>query len=264
MKSMLVTANHRISQDGIELIAAGPAFVQNVFSACWGEVKSAGSSLTEKYQGIIELIKTGTIIRGKNKTALEQFYLGYFHEQAAFNTTDKKEKRMLLETALSHYHEYMKIGKGKGEENYYSRLHAGYIMHAFGYSWPKTEEVLLNAYETDPARGESMELIIHYYMSVGEYAIAYIFSLFSKDMFYGRMPFPERKWGLDPDFYNWRVLDIHVAICCQLGQFDEAADVFSVLKRQTRIHPELLSQEEITKIGEKSKLFQTCNYSYQN
>jgi hypothetical protein len=206
--------------------------------------------------GFIRLLSTGKLTAGKKRLDIQNFYLAYFYEQAARHATDPQIRISLLEKALMHYQQIRQKENAKGEHLYYSLWHTGLIMDLLEGPWPAVEDRFLAAYEQEPTRGESLEAIIRHYIKIQQWPVAYIFSAFAKDRFLGRPPSSSAKWGPNAAFYHWKVLDIHTAVCFNMGMREEATHTFSILLARTKEQPGLFSPKEIENIQDKVKIIQ--------
>jgi hypothetical protein len=50
--------------------------------------------------------------------------------------------------------------------------------------WNLTLQECLKAYAVDPSRGESIKTIIDYYLQIGEWSLAYLYSKFAIETFH--------------------------------------------------------------------------------
>jgi hypothetical protein len=94
-------------------------------------------------------------------------------------------------------------------------------------------------------------------MSQKEWNIAYIFSSFSKSHLVNKNPYSQNKLQLDHPFYNWKALDFHVAVCSQIGRWEEATKTYEQLVRLTEEHQEYFHPEEIQRINNNRIIFET-------
>jgi|GEM_PF-3273078 len=233
----------------------GPQFAASILTSLAQKNGSTSSDSYGKYVTFIDLLNNMALVKGKNKASTKDFYLGWTHEMAASASCELEIRKYHLEKALAYFLEFIRSGKRYGEPLYYSYLASGFIMQALQYEWPETEESFLSAFESDPARGESLRAIIKYYSAIQQLDIAYIFSSYSKQHFLDQAP-AQAKWGFEAAIYSWKVLDLHTAVCFQLGRMDEAVETFFQLLSRTQRQPELFAPAEIEKIQGNAKLFQ--------
>ncbi len=182
------------------------------------------------------------------------FSLGQSSYQAAMQSPDAAEKSSLLKTALDHFARFLQGRIRKGDQYFYAYLSSGIIMQVLSYEWKEVERMFLLAYESTPTRGESIKEIIKHYISEKKWPVAYIFTLYARDHFLGNPP-ANNNWGVDRDFYNWKVLDYHAVTCLSLGKTKEANSSFSLLYQHTLEHPELFSSDQIKQIYQKQQYF---------
>jgi tetratricopeptide (TPR) repeat protein len=233
----------------------GPRFAASILSSLAQKNGSISSDSYGKYVTFIDLLNNTVLVKGKNMAATKDFYLGWTHEMAANAASELEIRKYHFEKALTYFLEFIRSGKAGGEPLYYSYMASGSIMHALQYEWPVAEESFLSAFESDPARGESLRAMIKYYSAIQQWDIAYIFSSYSKQHFLDQAP-AQAKWGFDAAIYSWKVLDLHAAVCFQLGRMDEAGETFFQLLSRTARQPELFAPGEIEKIQVNAKLFQ--------
>jgi hypothetical protein len=175
-------------------------------------------------------------------SAVDHFCLGYLCQ-----------KNAKQEAALKHY-KHVADQWAVGEPAFYARYSAGIIAQNLNYPWPKVEHQFLGAFQTLPQRGEPILRIIHYYQSKQQWPIAYLFSKFAKEQFYGKLP-TNGNWGLDKSLYNWKILDIHKVSCYYVQEIDEATATYSILCRLITEDPDSFLAEDITRIARQKFLF---------
>jgi hypothetical protein len=130
---------------------------------------------------------------------ISQKYLDHAHKLEAYIAKDRKDPRWIFYTAQSYhdsasmkdnneenverlrrsmkyYKERVKRNDGYAEENYYSQYRVGTIMRILEEPWNLTHMELLKAYSMDPLRGESIKVIIDYYLQIGDWNMAYLYS----------------------------------------------------------------------------------------
>ena len=237
----------------ISTIAEGPAFAETLLMA---RIKEKDLHPKDRCLECIEMLKKGTVIEGRQRAAVQNFYLGHFYEQVAARTDDPQASKFFAEAALAHYNSLIRAGGLQGEPFFYAHLRTGQLMNFLGSTWPPCEKILLQAYALAPGRGEPMEAIIRYYLSAQQWAIAYIFSSFSKENFFNKLPVKNIAWGLHDSFYHWKVLDLHTAVCFNAGAMEEAWDTYSTLLQTTTTAPQHFTTEDLKKILDKGSLFQ--------
>jgi hypothetical protein len=184
--------------------------------------------------------------RRKN-SAVDHFCLGY-----------QSQKEDKFSDALGYYE---KAAQGlKGEAAFYARYQSGIIAQQLDHPWPEIEERLLGAFQCLPERGEPILKIIHYYQWQQQWPIAYLYSKFAKEQFYGRLP-AEGLWGLDKGLYTWKVLDVHKVSCYHVGNLEEATKTYSMLCRLVDECPDSFMTDDITRIVRQKFLFPAYDQS---
>jgi len=159
-----------------------------------------------------------------------------------------KEHTTLLDKAIHYYEEVVKIGHASPEHQFVSQLELGTIQEELQYPWPEIQQAFLKAYAIDPLRGESIKKIIFHYIQAEEWNLAYVFTRFSRAIFFNRNPYPERGLLVDEAFYNWQVLDLHTAVCLKMGKSQEGKAAYEDLFTTTRQHPDYFKEAEVETI----------------
>lgn len=176
-----------------------------------------------------------------------------YHDSAS--TGDRLEDEERLRRSIKYYNERLNRTDGYSEEIYYSQFRIGTIMMAIERPWSETHQALLKAYSIDPLRGESIKAIIDYYLKVGEWHNAYLYSKFAKVNFHGKNPYPKRLLFVDQTLYEWKFLEAHAAASFYTGRMDEAkANYQEILEIQKR-RPELFTEKDIEKIKSNGQFF---------
>lgn len=176
-----------------------------------------------------------------------------YHDSAS--TGDRLEDEERLRRSIKYYNERLNRTDGYAEEIYYSQFRIGTIMMAMERPWSETHQALLKAYSIDPLRGESIKTIIDYYLKVGEWHNAYLYSKFAKVNFHGKNPYPKRLLFVDQTLYEWKFLEAHAAASFYTGRMDEAkANYQEILEIQKR-RPELFTEKDIEKIKSNGQFF---------
>ena len=128
-------------------------------------------------------------------------------------------------------------------------------MRNLEYPWHETHQELLKAYAMDPMRGESIKIIIDYYLQVGEWNLAYLYSKFCKANFHGKNPYPQRLLFVDESLYTWKILEVHSAASFYCGKMDEARSNYQELLELSRRNPNMFTQEDLNKINSNAQFF---------
>jgi hypothetical protein len=107
----------------------------------------------------------------------------------------------------------------------------------------------------DPLRAEPIKAIIDYYLAVGEWHNAYLFSKFAKMNFHQKNPYPTRLLFVDESLYIWKLLEVHAAACFYTGRKDEAKQVYQEMVSISRQTPQYFTQEDMQKIQMNAQFF---------
>ena len=183
------------------------------------------------------------------------FYTAQSYHDSATVNNNREENEERLRRALKYYHERVNRTDGYEEERYYSQLRIGSIMRALEMPWGETHHELLKAYSMDPMRAESFKVIVDYYLSMGEWQLAYVYSKFLKVNFHGKNPYPKKLLFVDESLYNWKILEVHSATCYYTGKIDEAKSCYQELLGVLKNNPNWFTPEDVTKINANSQFF---------
>lgn len=226
--------------DGLKVIV-------NMDGASWKE------DVSEKYKKHAILLED--YITNKDKNARWIFYTAQSYHDSSNVPNNRKESEERLRRSIYYYRERIERQDGYEEERFYSQYRIGTIMRALEMPWRDTMEELLKAYSMDPMRCEPIKTIIDYYLSVGEYNLAYIYSKFAKVTYHGKSPYPKRLLFVDESLYNWRILEVHAAACFYSNRKEEAKANFEEILAIQRTNPGLFSEEDIRKIDSNKGFF---------
>jgi len=143
-----------------------------------------------------------------------------WHDSAT--TNDRLEDTERLRRSMKYYNERISRSDGYVEEIFYSKFRVGSIMKSLEFPWSETHQQLLKAYSADPIRGEAIKLIIDYYLQMGEWNNAYLYSKFAKLNYHKKNPYPKRLLFVDQTLYEWKFLEVHAAASFYTGRKEEA------------------------------------------
>jgi hypothetical protein len=111
--------------------------------------------------------------------------------------------------------------------------------------WNLTLQECLKAYAVDPSRGESIKTIIDYYLQIGEWSLAYLYSKFAIETFHGK-PYPKR-------LLLMRLYTLEVCrgtcsgFCFYCGRKEEAR-IISTNTKMSKENPKSFSVDDLKKI----------------
>jgi glycosyltransferase involved in cell wall biosynthesis len=183
------------------------------------------------------------------------FYTAQSYHDSASIPDNKEENEERLRRALKYYKERVNRTDGYAEEIYYSQFRIGTIMRAIEEPWNLTHQELLKAYNMDPMRGESIKIIIDYYLQMNEWNMAYLYSKFGKANFHGKNPYPQRLLFVDEALYIWKFAEAHAAACFYTGRMDEAKASFTEIMQISKTSPQYFTPEDIAKIQQNAQFF---------
>lgn len=220
------------------------------------DVKMIGASwqgdISEKYT-----THAHTLEKYINKDRTDPRWIFYtaqsYHDSAS--STSKEENDERLRRSLKYYKERTQRTDGYYEEIYYSQFRVGSIMTNLEEPWSLSHQELLKAYAIDPLRGESIKIIIDYYLRVGEWNLAYLYTKFAKVNFHSKNPYPNRLLFVDEALYEWRFLEAHCAACFYTNHREEARSGFQEILSILKNKPQYFTQEDIQKINANGNFF---------
>ena len=183
------------------------------------------------------------------------FYTAQSYHDSASLPDNKEENEERLRRSIKYYRERVNRPDGYPEEIYYSQYRIGGIMRILEEPWNMTHQELLKAYAIDPLRGESIKIIIDYYLQMGEWSMAYLYTKFAKVNFHGKNPYPTRLLFVDESLYIWKFIEAHAAASFYCGKHQEAKDTYNEIVNITKIHPQSFNQDDLNKIEMNGKFF---------
>ena len=194
-------------------------------------------------------------IDNKDRNARWVFYTAQSYHDSASIPDNKTENDERLRRSLKYYKERINRTDGYEEERFYSQFRVGTIMKVLEEPWYKIHQEFLKAYAMDPLRAEPIKAIVDYYLSAGEWNLAYVYSKFAKESLHGKNPYPTRLLFVDESLYVWRFLEVHAAACFYTGRKDEGAATYTELLAQINKTPQYFTQEDIMKIQSNAQFF---------
>jgi glycosyltransferase involved in cell wall biosynthesis len=183
------------------------------------------------------------------------FYTAQSYNDSASIPDNKEENEERLRRALKYYRERVGRPDGYAEEIYYSQYRIGTIMRTLEEPWNLTHQECLKAYNMDPMRGESIKIIIDYYLQVGEWNMAYLYTKFAKVNFHGKNPYPTRLLFVDEALYVWKFAEAHAAACFYTGRMDEARATFNEILNLSKTQGQYFTPEDLKKIEMNGQFF---------
>jgi len=183
------------------------------------------------------------------------FYTAQSYHDSASLPDNKEENEERLRRSIKYYKERIARTDGYAEEIYYSQYRVGTIMRTLEEPWYLTHQECLKAYAMDPLRGESIKTIIDYYLQVGEWHMAYLYTKFAKANFHGKNPYPKRLLFVDESLYVWKFAEAHAAACFYTGRMEEAKSCYQEIVNLTKTHPQNFTQEDLAKIQANGQFF---------
>ena len=183
------------------------------------------------------------------------FYTAQSYHDSASMKDNKEENEERLRRSLKYYRERVSRTDGYPEEIYYAQYRVGAIMRVLEEPWALTHQELLKAYAIDPLRGESIKVIIDYYLQMSDWHMAYLYTKFAKTTFHGRNPYPTRLLFVDEATYVWKFAEAHAAACFYTNRLDEARATYNEIVQATKTHPQYFTPEDLQKIQMNGQFF---------
>jgi len=183
------------------------------------------------------------------------FYTAQSWHDSACVPDNKEENDERLRRSMKFYKERVARPDGYPEEIFYAQYRIGTIMRAMEEPWNLALNELLKAYSFDPLRGEPIKAIIDYYLAVGEWHNAYLFSSFGKKNFHGKNPYPTRLLFVDETLYVWKFLECHAAACFYTGRRDEAKQTYFEMVKLSKEQPQYFTPDDLQKIQMNAQFF---------
>lgn len=183
------------------------------------------------------------------------FYTAQSYHDSACIPDNREENEERLRRSMKYYKERISRTDGYPEELFYSQFRVGTIMRVLEEPWHLTMNEFLKAYSMDPLRAEPIKAIIDYYLAVGEWHNAYLFSKFAKMNFHQRNPYPQRLLFVDESLYIWKILEVHAASCFYTGRKDEAKQTYQEMVKISREQPQYFTADDLNKIQMNSQFF---------
>jgi len=215
-----------------------------------GSWKSDISDKYKKHAAILE-----DYIDNKDRNPRWVFYTAQSYHDSAAVPENKAENEERLRRALKYYKERVSRTDGYEEERFYSQYRVGTIMRNLEMPWSQAHQELLKAYAMDPLRAEPIKAIVDYYLMVGEWNMAYLYTKFMMVNFHGRNPYPTRLLFVDESLYTWKILESHSATCFYTGRKDEGRATFAQMQDIAKKSPQSFSPEDIQKINTNAQFF---------
>jgi glycosyltransferase involved in cell wall biosynthesis len=209
--------------------------------------------VSEKY--LAHSHKLETYINESRQDPRWIFYTAQSYHDSASIPDNKEENEERLRRSLKYYKERTERTDGYIEEVYYSHYRMGTIMRILEEPWNLTLQQCMKAYAVDPLRGESIKTIIDYYLQVGEWNLAYLYTKFAYENFHNRNPYPKKLLFVDESLYNWKFAEAHAAACFYTGRADEAKKVYGEILKVVKTNPGSFTPEDLSKIEMNGQFF---------
>lgn len=194
-------------------------------------------------------------IDNKDRNARWVFYTAQSYHDSATIPDNKPENDERLRRSMKYYKERVNRNDGYEEERFYSQFRIGTIMRALEEPWYLTKQELLKAFSMDPLRAEPIKVIIDYYLSVGEWNLAYLYTTFAMSNFHNKNPYPTRLLFVDESLYIWRFLEVHAAACFYTNRKDEGKNVYRELLQKIQSTPQYFNPDDMSKIQQNAQFF---------
>lgn len=239
------------------IISENPNITSGLMEGLTVRVQMDGGSwkgnIPDKYKKHAAILED--YIDNKDRNSRWVFYTAQSYHDSASIPDNRAENEERLRRALKYYKERITRTDGYEEERFYSQFRVGTIKKALEFPWQEVHQELLKAYSMDPLRAESIKAIVDYYLMVGEWNMAYLYTKFAKENFHGKNPYPTRLLFVDESLYVWRFLEVHAAACFYVGRKEEAAESYRELQQALAKYPQYFTQDDINKINSNAQFF---------
>lgn len=228
----------------------------DIITKLYADVKMEGASwkgsIPEKYKSHAFILEKYI---DKDRTDPRWiFYTAQSYFDSA-STDSKEENEERLRRAVKYYKERVDRKDGYVEEIFFSQFRIGCIMKKLEEPWYLTHQELLKAYSVDPLRGESIKVIIDYYLQMEDWDKAYIYTKFAKSNFHNKNPYPKRILFVEEVLYNWKFIEANAAAAYYTGRYEEAKSDYKILTNIISSKPNLFTEQDIAKIKSNGKFF---------
>lgn len=210
-------------------------------------------NVADKYKNHASVLED--YINNKDRSARWVFYTAQSYHDSASLRDNRPENEERMRRSIKYYKERVSRMDGYEEERFYSQYRIGTIMKAMEEPWMETQQELLKAYAMDNLRGESIKVIVDYYLSIGEWNLAYLYSKFMKTTFHNKNPYPQRLLFVDESLYIWKILEVMAASAFYTGRKEEAKSNYDELISITKSSPQFFNPEELNKINSNAQFF---------
>jgi len=183
------------------------------------------------------------------------FYTAQSYHDSACVPENKQENDERLRRSLYYYKERVQRPDGYYEEIFYSQYRIATIMRAMEEPWNLCLNEFLKAHSMDPLRGEPIKAISDYYLALGEWNNAYIFTSLGKKLYHGNNPYPKRLLFVDETMYVWKFLEAHAAACFYTNRKSEAKQTYLEMSSIMKSQPQFFTQDDIQKIQSNAQFF---------
>ena len=209
--------------------------------------------ISEKY--LSHSHKLETYINENRQDPRWIFYTAQSYHDSASIPDNKEENEERLRRSLRYYRERTERTDGYVEEIYYSHYRMGTIMRILEHPWNLTMQQCLKAYAIDPLRGESIKTIVDYYLQMGEWHLAYLYTKFGYENFHGKNPYPKKLLFVDESLYVWKFAEAHAAACFYTGRVDEAKKTYAQILAAVKSNPTAFTPDDLQKIEMNGQFF---------
>lgn len=121
--------------------------------------------------------------------------------------------------AIEWYRKRLEL-EGYWEEKYFSQYTIGYCYTQSGKSWAEAIDEYAKCTMYDIRRAEHFMPIISHYQQDKNYIMAYAISKWAIDHT-SKNPFPNSRLFINPNVYQYQLMDLHMVNCSQLGKSPE-------------------------------------------
>ena len=188
------------------------------------------------------------------------FYTGSSYQMAATKSKSKTRSREHCLAANKYFEMAFAIKKLAVDEKIALSSLLAKNKCLLGEEWQEQKCLLLNAYCIDPKRGESIAIILSYYISMKQWNIAYLFSYFGDKMYSGNKPTGNIIGITDTSLYQWTFLHLHTICTYMSGKPKEAKLLRTKLRAYLLTHRSTLSLDDVFQIQSSTLIQLSLRY----
>ncbi len=208
--------------------------------------RSSQGNLVSKYLRYATMLED--YVRTQDNSFRWLYHTASSYQAAAYYSKGRPEQQEYLEKAHEYYNLVLHSPESLLEYSYGAQYRLGEVLESLNYPWALVEKAMLKANEIDPVRGEPYRYIILHYLRNKDGELAYKYTSMGVKSFFGKNPYPERIMMVQETFYNWEILEYHIAACQFSQRWNMAKDTFQILKALLTTNPSWFTDSDTHRI----------------